>query len=213
MTETFLKEKKYLQNVSPRTIELYAYSFQAFAGALDSEEQIKQRVCEMRDRGLSPVTVNTYLRHLKCYYLWQKKPWTIPALKEKQTILATFSSEQIKRVIYWKPVRRGHARIHALALTALDTGLRIDELLSLTRPDLDFDNLCIRVHGKGDKERLVPMSIELRKLLWRHLGRHHYPFVFPGSDGGKMNQRNALRDFKSCAASSALPVCGVVFTR
>ena len=53
-----------------------------------------------------------------------------------------------------------------VALTALDTGMRIQELLDLRRSDADFDNLLFRVHGKGNKQRLVPMSIELRKLLW-----------------------------------------------
>lgn len=46
--------------------------------------------------------------------------------------------------------------------------MRIQELLNLKRSDVDFDNLCFRVNGKGNKQRLVPMSIELRKMLFRH---------------------------------------------
>jgi integrase len=53
-----------------------------------------------------------------------------------------------------------------MGVTALDTGLRLQELLNLSRQDVDLDNLILRVKGKGNKQRLVPMSIELRKVLF-----------------------------------------------
>jgi len=65
----------------------------------------------------------------------------------------------------------------ALALTALDTGLRIDELLGLTRQNVDLDNLTLLVKGKGNKQRVLPMSIELRKVLYRHLAGHEHGLV------------------------------------
>src|ERR1700730_18251347 len=33
---------------------------------------------------------------------------------------------------------------------------------------MDFNNLLLRVFGKGQKERLVPFSVELRKRLFRY---------------------------------------------
>jgi integrase len=64
------------------------------------------------------------------------------------------------------------------AITALDRGTRIRELLDLKRSEVDLDNLCFKVRGKGDKYRLAPMSIELRKLLFRHLSQHQFDRVF-----------------------------------
>ena len=49
----------------------------------------------------------------------------------------------------------------------LDTGLRMSEMLTLRRDDIDFGNLILKVFGKGRKERLVPFSPELRKRLFR----------------------------------------------
>jgi site-specific recombinase XerD len=201
MIEKFLQEKKYLDNVSPKTIILYESCFKAFKDAVDTEEQIKQRIMALRDRGVSPVTVNTYLRHIKCFYLWQGKPWKLPWLKEEKKILSTFSPAQVAALIHWKPVGRNNTRVRVAALTALDTGLRVGELLGLTRLDVDFENLVLRVKGKGNKHRLVPMSIELRKLLFRHfttLDQKHV-LIFRTRGGGKLSQRNLLRDFKvSC---------------
>ena len=48
--------------------------------------------------------------------------------------------------------------MHVLTLTALDTGLRVSEILGLRRCDVDLDNLTLRVVGKGNKHRLVPIG-------------------------------------------------------
>jgi len=48
----------------------------------------------------------------------------------------------------------------------LDTGLRIDEALSLDRDHIDLHNCLVRIHGKGNRQRLVPISLECRKRLY-----------------------------------------------
>jgi integrase/recombinase XerD len=58
-------------------------------------------------------------------------------------------------------------RVHAVACTLLDTGCRMEELLTARVIDFDFDNLLLTVAGKGRKQRKVPFSTELRKLLFR----------------------------------------------
>ena len=40
-------------------------------------------------------------------------------------------------------------------------------LLTARVPDFDFDNLLLTVVGKGRKQRKVPFSTELRKVLFR----------------------------------------------
>jgi integrase/recombinase XerD len=145
----------------------------------NSETAAIKRIGELQaqGRGNKAVSVNTYLRCLKAFMNWcheeqiVKEPFKLAWLKEEQKILATFSSQQIYRLVHWKPIHRSEARLHTVALTALDTGLRVSELLGLTRPDVDFQNATLRVKGKGNKHRLVPMSVELRKLLYRHLSK------------------------------------------
>ena len=56
---------------------------------MDSLKVVKERVVALRERGCNPVTVNTYLRHIESFYLWQEKEWKIPWLKEEQKILAS----------------------------------------------------------------------------------------------------------------------------
>src|SRR5262249_46814964 len=68
-------------------------------------------------------------------------------------------------------------------------------------------NLVLRVKGKGEKHRFVPMSFELRKVLYRWLSRHEYALVFPTLQGRRLNQRNLLRDLK--VLGNKLGVTGV----
>jgi integrase len=67
--------------------------------------------------------------------------------------------------IGFRPRTYREARLHGAVLLVLDTGLRISEALGLRDSNIDFDNLILRVFGKGQKERLVPFSPELRKTL------------------------------------------------
>ena len=200
----FLQEKLYLQNVSPRTIILYESCFKAFAGAVDTPEVAKERVVALRERGVSPVTVNTYLRHIKCFYLWKGKEWKIPWLKEEQKILATFRPEQVKALLSFNATGINLTRALTVCCLILDTGLRISEALGLQKADVDFDQLVLRVHGKGGKERLVPMSLELRRMLFRWQQRQSANLVFATRNGTKLTVRNFQRDFKQLCKKLAI---------
>jgi site-specific recombinase XerD len=118
-------------------------------------------------------------------------------IKEAQKVMPAVGPQHISRLLRWKPVERNGPRLKTLTLTALDTGLRVHELLSLPRHPVDLDNLVLRVRGKGNKERLVPVSVELRKVLFRHLQTHRHQLVFCTRDGVALSQRNVLRDFKA----------------
>jgi integrase/recombinase XerD len=92
----------------------------------------------------------------------------IPKLKEEQRILATFSAAAIRSMVSCRATTQGERRLHALVCLLLDTGLRISEALSLTKENVDLDNLAIKVYGKDGKHHLVPFSLELRKVLLPH---------------------------------------------
>ncbi len=161
----------------------------------------------------SPISINTYLRCIQAFLNWChegghiKERVKLERLKEQQKILSTFTSEHLRRLVTCKPRTWGDHRILMLILLLLDNGLRIEEALSLRREDVDLDNLLIRVSGKGGKYRLVPMSLEIRKVLFRWLSKTEQSLVFGTRSGTKQRQRNALRDFKALGAK--LGIVGV----
>jgi site-specific recombinase XerD len=58
-----------------------------------------------------------------------------------------------------------YKREHLIIKLFLDTGIRISELLTLKKTDIDFDRRTIKVFGKGAKERIVIFSEELKPEL------------------------------------------------
>ena len=80
-------ERKYLKNVTPKTVAWYGDSFQAFQGCA-TESEFKQRIVALRTRGVSPISVNSWCRCINAYLKWSGAGFKIPKLKEEQKILA-----------------------------------------------------------------------------------------------------------------------------
>src|SRR5205807_7479886 len=100
-----------------------------------------------------------------------------------------------------------------LVCLLLDTGLRIDEALTLRTSDVDFDNLLVTVFGKGRKERRIPFSFELRKVLFRYerVRIRQCPrcaLMFPSREGTSCDQRNSLRGLHILQDKLGLPRFG-----
>lgn len=215
MTDVFLQEWKYLKNVSPATLELYKHSFQAFAGAMDNKTDLVARIAKLRDGGLSAVSVNTYVRHLNTYFKWLhtehgKELVHLGKLKEEQKIIHTLTPQQTSQLLAYKPKGYYEARVYTASCVILDCGLRASEVLALKRTDIDFDDLTIKVKGKGSKYRLVPMSLDLRRILFKYLQKHKQELVFGTQQDGVVGLRNFERDFLRW--NQKLKITGVRFS-
>lgn len=65
--------------------------------------------------------------------------------------------------------RKNDLKVYAIILCLYQTGLRASELVSIKVPDIDFIHSRILVKkGKGNKERYVPMSSRLCKVMQRY---------------------------------------------
>ncbi len=166
--EQFVKERIYLKNVSHRTVDFYWdcwNSFKRYGGQL-TKQGLNKYVVNMRKAGVKPVSCNTYISGMNAYFNWlhengKCKQLKIQKLKVEQTVVKSLSESTLRAILSFKPTLFGERRLHTILLLALDTGCRIDELLTLLRNKVDLDNLLITVRGKG-KERIIPISVEGR---------------------------------------------------
>jgi integrase/recombinase XerD len=194
--EQFIKERIYLKNVSPRTVEWYREAFKWLGKFPLTEPGLKEFVIAMRRSGLKPISCNGRIRVANAFLKWLESPLKLSRLKEEEKIPATFQGKDVTRLLSWKPTTATGRRLHTIVSTLLDTGLRVDEALSLRFLDVDLDNLLLTVHGKGNKQRKVPISRELRKILWRYLQGRDSRLLFCTRDGTKLGRRDLLRDLK-----------------
>jgi hypothetical protein len=66
--EEFLKERQYLKNVSPKTIDWHKWSLAWLGVEGPCEKGLKQVVIRMRERGLKASSCNTRARSIQCLF-------------------------------------------------------------------------------------------------------------------------------------------------
>ena len=74
----FITERKYLKNVTLKTLAWYGDAFKAFDGALESEAAIKGRIVKLWTRGISPTSVNSWVRCINAFLNWNRAGFKIP---------------------------------------------------------------------------------------------------------------------------------------
>lgn len=207
--QQFLRERQYLKNVTPKTIIWYESAFLTRTVNVESADRLDRALLQswvvaLRQRGLSAVSCNTYLKAVNAFLAWLHAEGhlsvrlALTPLRTEKRVLQVLTSDQLRRLVAFKPKSYSQWRSYVLACTLLDTGIRIDEALGLRQVDLDLDNLLLKVRGKGRKERIVPFSFELRRTLarWKQvLSRNRWEpeLLFSTRVGSRLGQRNALR--------------------
>lgn len=103
-------------------------------------------------------------------------------------------------------------RLHALVEVLYATGLRVSELVGLPVTVAQRDDRFFMVRGKGNKERMVPLSAKARAAMTAWLAaRAKVPayaeslFLFPSSsDSGHLPRQVFARDLKGLAARTGI---------
>ncbi|HUB20590.1 MAG TPA: site-specific integrase [Acidobacteriaceae bacterium] len=207
--EQFIRERQYLTNVTPATVEWYRRSLKWLPSESPTQAGLRDVVLKMRSKGLKESGINCVLRCLNAYLHWasgsERKCGVgcthprIARLKEPKEVMPTLTEQQARLLINWKARSKYQRRLHVLVLFLLDTGCRISELLTLHVSEIDFENLLVKLDGKGRKERVVPITFELRKALYRYcrdFQRKPDALLFATRGGTILSRRNVLRRVK-----------------
>ncbi len=103
-------------------------------------------------------------------------------------------------------------RLHALVEVLYATGLRVSELVGLPVAVALRDERFFVVRGKGNKERMVPLSPKARAAMQAWLAARNKipafaenPFLFPAaSESGYLARQVFARDLKALAARAGI---------
>ena len=195
--QQFIDERRFITNVSPSTIKWYEMSLRRLSTETPTSDDIKDLVVRLRKEGRHIPGINCKLRAIRAYCRWAGLQTVVPRLKEDQRAMPTFSPEQVKKLLRWNPRTVTQHRLQTMVAFLFDSGARIDEVLSLRWSDVEIHDLLLLLHGKGRKDRRVPMSLELRKRLFAWQRQHPHGLVFGTMTSNKQGQRNVLRDVKA----------------
>ena len=167
-------------------------AFQAFAGTDLARARVDD-VDAFLDRPLSRATRRAYLCDLRAFYAWARQRGlvrtdptrNVPVPRAPQGRPRPLPADVVSAAL-----RYGEHRVRlAVALGALG-GLRIGEIAALHHDDVLLAQNELRVLGKGDKERLVPLHPRIAHLLAESSGRG---WVFPSPEGGHLRRDTLAR--------------------
>ena len=152
----------------------------------------------LNDKRYSRNTISRKIASLRSFYQYllkhgkiKENPFSYVHLKKKQAKLPRFFYEKEIEVLFdsvngTKPLDQ---RNRALLEVLYGSGLRVSECANLKLSVIDFDNSVMLIHGKGNKDRYVPLGSyaadaiqeyvhEGRKQLMLHFGKEHeYLFI------------------------------------
>jgi len=178
----FVIERR-LRNLSPETIEWYAKRFgtlhrelgDPFLADLDASA-VRRMIAAMMDRGVSPGTINGNLQALKSLLNWAFQeeieigldPRRVRLIRQPRRVPQVLTCEQIETLLRQIGSGSFWARRDRMAvLTFIDTGCRSSELCRMDVDDIQLP--VIRVTGKGDKDRLLALSLPAQREMLRYL--------------------------------------------
>lgn len=151
-----------------------------------TEEELRQYFLHLStEKHVSPSTLRVALCGIRFFYeRTLHKQWTIldlvrpPNEKKLPVVLTVDEVRQILACV-------NHRRYRACLGTIYACGLRIQEGIHLQVTDIDAEREVIHIrNGKGGKDRYVPLSQPILKLLrWYWVTHHHPVWIFPSRWG------------------------------
>ncbi|MEW9077395.1 tyrosine-type recombinase/integrase [Terrisporobacter glycolicus] len=135
---------------------------------------IKKYLSFLKSKGLSESYINTILKNIRSFYNYcQKEEYCLNIckkvswLKVKKTIIQTFTDVEVKKIInYYSMDSYINARNKCIMSVLIDTGIRCSELCNIK--SIDVKETTIYIFGKGRKERIVPISPKLKKVMIKY---------------------------------------------
>lgn len=147
-------------------------------------------------RNNAPASRSRHFHTLRSFYAYvYRKEWVqrdvslsvegVKVPQKERTFLSEIEIKQLLKAI-------DHPLIRLVVETMYRTGLRISECLNLTMETVDMDNKVIHVvAGKGNKDRLVPISSTLLPILQRYVREERVitssPYFFATKKTGKVS--------------------------
>ena len=210
---TYLSSEK---RFSEHTIKSYTTDLKQFTSFLLSEFQIIDEINEISfqiirtwiasllEKGINPRSVNRKISTLKTYFKFLiregvliENPMTkVVAPKSKKRLPIFIEEDQIASLLNEVQFEEGFIGQRNKLIIELFyvTGIRLSELINIKISDVDFNNQSIKVLGKRNKERIIPLSSNVVNDLNIFIENNHKnKYLFTNLEGDKLYNKLVYR--------------------
>lgn len=171
-----------LSGHSPKTIAHYHSSIGTLVRQAGEEAPLTQQTIDeffiwlATGTELTPISRHTYSRGIRAFVNWTASegltgPIKTPSIRLPQTAIIPLGADEVRSLLKQFDQRRfAGIRNYTITLLLYDTGVRLNEALSLVLSDIDWGDQFILIRqGKGQKDRWVPYSRILESELKRYI--------------------------------------------
>jgi integrase/recombinase XerC len=215
----FIKYLSAEKRFSAHTITSYSTDLDQFSIFLYKEYQISNEVSEISfqivrswiasllEKGVTPRSVNRKISTLKTYFkflirenvILESPMLKIVAPKSKKRLPVFIEENQIENLLNEVEFDEGFIGERDKLIIELFyvTGIRLSELINIKIFDINFSNSLIKVLGKRNKERLIPLSINIVNELQTFVKKHNLNnYLFTNLGGTKVYTKLVYRVVK-----------------
>lgn len=188
-----------------------------------THQQITDYLAHKKRLGLSAASIKLIVVALKIFFRWLQARKRIerdvaevlPLPRTERYLPETMNELQVDRLLEGVPVDAPRGRRDRAILELLyASGLRVSELVNARLENLDLDARIIRVTGKGNKTRLVPVGQKACDAIHAYLekerpemvGKRTGSEVFLSSRGTKLTTVRVWQIVKTCAKNAGLDI-------
>ena len=199
MIADFLTYLSHERAYSPHTVTSYENDLRAFKAYLGQTEDglelkyadadhVRGWAMNLMSAGMKATSVNRKLSSLRTFYKYLLKKGKVEVSPmqnvggpKKAKPLPQFVRENDMERMLCATAQGGswqEMREHAILQLFYETGIRLSELVGLNDEDMDFGRMAIKVTGKRNKQRIVPIGQGLADSLRRYMEARNVNFQF-----------------------------------
>lgn len=190
LIQTFLNYLKFQKRYSQHTVISYQNDLTDFFDFIERQfgtialseintSFVRSWLAGLKEKGMESKTINRKISTLKSFFKYQLKQGllqsspvtTIFSAKVKKRLPQFVSESDINTLFnHVEFPNDWNGKTNRLLFELLyNTGIRKAELLTLKEAHIDTGNCTIKVLGKGNKERILPVSKELNQLMQQYV--------------------------------------------
>ena len=211
-TQYIAAEKRF----SEHTIKSYLTDLNQFTAYINAEFEIHENIndinfqiirswiASMLEKEISPRSVNRKISTLKTYFkfllrnefLDENPMLKVVAPKSKKRLPVFIQEDQMESLLTKVAFEDGFIGQRNKLIIELFyvTGIRLSELINIKIKDIDFHNQLIKVLGKRNRERLIPLSSSIIAELKQFIDEHQLKsFLFSNLYGKKLYTKLVYR--------------------
>lgn len=188
--KSFLEYLSFEKKYSEHTVTAYKNDLISFQNFCQTEfdqldlidvhyTQVRSWIVSLVNQDISNRTINRKISSLKSFYKFLQKTQLInknpiakhQALKVAKRVQVPFSEMEIKKVLQQLNLNSDFESLRNKLIVELlySTGMRRAELINLTIQSIDVQNGIVKVLGKRNKERIIPLLKSVKSTMEKYM--------------------------------------------